>query len=263
MTQFKDRIKEIRKLKGKDLLANPKNWRLHPEHQLQGLRSALGSVGKVGALIAWESPDGLMLLDGHGRVELNPDEEWTVLILDIETQEEADKILMSYDSLGSLADINKVKFEALINFDADNYTGDILTSLSKSGLFNEVSFDGFNEDKSPVYTRKAEPPIYTPDCEKPSIDEMINVTKYTELMNEIEKAKLPEDIKTFLSYAATRHIVFRYDKIADYYAHSDKKIQELMENSALVIVDVNKAIEKGFVVLSSKFRELVSTLDDG
>lgn len=112
--KYADRIKEIRKIKGKDLLANPKNWRIHPEHQIKGLEAALGSVGKVGALIAWESPDGLMLLDGHGRVELNPDEEWTVLILDIETQEEADKILMSYDSLGEMAQMNDTSFSELL-----------------------------------------------------------------------------------------------------------------------------------------------------
>jgi hypothetical protein len=47
-----------------------------------------------------------------------------------------------------------------------------------------------------------------------------------------------------------RHIVFDYQKIADYYAHASKEIQELMEKSALVIIDFNKAIQNGYVKLS-------------
>ena len=37
----------------------------------------------------------------------------------------------------------------------------------------------------------------------------------------------------FLKLAASRHIVFYYGKIADYYAKADRDIQELMERSAL------------------------------
>lgn len=118
--KYADRIKEIRKIKGKDLLANPKNWRIHPEHQVKGLEAALGSVGKVGALLAWESPEGLMLLDGHGRVELNPEEEWTVLILDIDTEEEADKVLATFDTLTGLAEIDESLFtDVLASLDVD------------------------------------------------------------------------------------------------------------------------------------------------
>jgi ParB-like chromosome segregation protein Spo0J len=36
----------------------------------------------------------------------------------------------------------------------------------------------------------------------------------------------------------------------DFYAHSSKEIQELMEDSALVIIDFDKAIEKGYVKLT-------------
>ena len=56
--------------------------------------------------------------------------------------------------------------------------------------------------------------------------------------------------QAFLIYAAYRHTVFDYSKIADYYAHSSKEIQELMEDSALVIIDFDAAIEKGYVKLT-------------
>jgi len=61
---------------------------------------------------------------------------------------------------------------------------------------------------------------------------------------------LPEEIKAFLRAAAERHVVFNYANIAEFYAHADKGLQALMEDSALVIIDFNKAIEQGFVRLN-------------
>lgn len=60
----------------------------------------------------------------------------------------------------------------------------------------------------------------------------------------------------FLKLAASRHIVFNYENIADYYAIATKEMQELMEKSALVIIDFDKALEEGFVVLNDKMRKL-------
>ena len=50
--------------------------------------------------------------------------------------------------------------------------------------------------------------------------------------------------------SAERHTVFNFDKIADYYAHAKPEIQDLMEKSALVIIDFDKAIENGFVAVT-------------
>ena len=58
--------------------------------------------------------------------------------------------------------------------------------------------------------------------------------------------------------AASRHIVFNYAKIADYYAHADKEMQELMEQSALVILDIDDAIANGYVKLSKDIEKLIS-----
>lgn len=75
-------------------------------------------------------------------------------------------------------------------------------------------------------------------------------------MRKIEASNVKEEEKMFLRLAASRHIVFNYENIADYYAIADKEMQELMEDSALVIIDFNKALEKGFVVLNDKMRKL-------
>ena len=79
---------------------------------------------------------------------------------------------------------------------------------------------------------------------------MYNSTKTMELIREIENSSVDKEIKDFLRVAAFRHTTFNYEKIADFYSNADKEVQELMEKSALVIIDFEKAIENGFVELS-------------
>jgi hypothetical protein len=52
-----------------------------------------------------------------------------------------------------------------------------------------------------------------------------------------------------------RHNVFNYEKIADYYSHASPEMQALMERSALVIIDFEKAIELGYVRLCDEIRQ--------
>lgn len=108
------------------------------------------------------------------------------------------------------------------------------------------------------YSRKIEIPTYEPKNEKPPVYELFDIEKTNKLIDEIENSSCDKEIKTFLTIAAQRHIVFNYSKIADFYSHSDIETQNLMENSALVIIDFNKAIELGFVMLSEQIAEQYS-----
>ena len=108
------------------------------------------------------------------------------------------------------------------------------------------------------YSRKVEPPIYKPSNAKPSIAELFDDTRTQVLVRAIQAADyLTEDQRRFLTIAAQRHTVLHFNKIADYYAHSDERVQRLMEDSALVIIDFNRAIELGFVQLTKKIAEQV------
>ena len=100
--QIRDRIKELRRVNGRDLIPNPRNWRRHPQAQRDALGGVLAEVGFADALLARETPDGLMLLDGHLRLETLPDADLPVLVLDV-TEEEADKLLVTFDPLGAMA----------------------------------------------------------------------------------------------------------------------------------------------------------------
>jgi hypothetical protein len=99
----RDRIKELRRVPAAELIPNPKNWRVHPEAQQDGLRAMLERVGYADAVIARETDAGLMLIDGHLRAEITPDAIVPVLVTDL-TEAEADEVLATLDPLAALAE---------------------------------------------------------------------------------------------------------------------------------------------------------------
>lgn len=113
MTIIRDRIKELRRVRAGDLLPNPKNWRTHPKPQRDALAGILAEVGYADALLARETAAGLVLIDGHLRVETTPDQEVPVLVLDV-TEAEADLLLASLDPLAAMAGAAADKLEALL-----------------------------------------------------------------------------------------------------------------------------------------------------
>lgn len=108
------------------------------------------------------------------------------------------------------------------------------------------------------YTKKITAPTYEPKGEKPAVFELCETSKADELEREIMASSADEDTKAFLILAAKRHHVFNYEKIADFYAHSGKDVQALMEKSALVIIDFEKAIQYGYVKLSEEIEDIYS-----
>ena len=110
-----------------------------------------------------------------------------------------------------------------------------------------------NDEKK--YSSKIEAPIYEPKNRKPYVLELYDSSKTSRLINKITNSNVTEEEKSFLIEAAKRHTVFNYEKIADYYAHSSKEMQELMEQSALVIIDFKKAIQLGYVQMCDDIRK--------
>lgn len=112
--QIRDRIKDLRRVKASTLRPDPKNWRTHPKAQADALRGILAEVGYVDALMARELPDGsLQLVDGHLRAETTPDMEVPVLVVDL-NDEEAAKVLTTFDPLSAMAESNKEQLKSLL-----------------------------------------------------------------------------------------------------------------------------------------------------
>ena len=120
--------------------------------------------------------------------------------------------------------------------------------MKQSDLFSADFVDPADNEK---YTKKIQIPIYEPKNIKPNVIELVDKSKANRLIYEINSAGLGIDETYFLLEAAKRHNVFNYSKIADYYSHASKNMQKLMEKSALVIIDFDKAIQYGYAKLSN------------
>lgn len=114
-----------------------------------------------------------------------------------------------------------------------------------------------DEEQDDTYTDKTNIPQYDITGDVPDLSELVDEQKTNELLEEIENSGLAYDEKQFLIKAAQRHLVFNYKKVAEYYAAASEEMQELMEKSALVIIDYNDAIMNGYTKLSEKIKELV------
>ena len=132
-----------------------------------------------------------------------------------------------------------------LGFDLD------LTGFSAAEIKELMSGEDNADEDNSKYTKKIDAPTYEPSGDKPLIADIYDSTKYQELTAKIYgNADLSQEVKEFLLAAASRHIRFDFEQIAEFYAHSDPDLQQLMEDSALVIIDFDKAIANGYVKLS-------------
>ncbi len=112
--KIRNRIVETRTILGRDLVPNPRNWRVHGKAQADALRALLREIGIADALLTRELPDKrLMLIDGHLRADIMPDQEVTVLVLDL-NEEEADKLLLVLDPLAAIATADNQRLNELL-----------------------------------------------------------------------------------------------------------------------------------------------------
>ena len=107
------------------------------------------------------------------------------------------------------------------------------------------------------YSRSISIPQYEVKGDRPFIEELYSNEKVIKLLEHIKKSGVSEKEKKFLTIAAYRHYVFNYSRIAEYYASASKEMQELMEESALVIIDIDDAIKNGYVKYSKRIQQII------
>ena len=118
-----------------------------------------------------------------------------------------------------------------------------------------------NKDET-QYLRNIEIPTYQITGAEPTIAECVDVSTVKKLIKQIDESNVSEEQKEMLRICAYRHAVIHFDNIAEYYAHQDKEMQNLMEENALVIIDFDRAIEKGFVDMTDKLLRLIPNKDE-
>jgi DNA-binding transcriptional MerR regulator len=240
-----------------DLIPYARNSRTHSDAQISKIASSIREFGFINPVVT-DGKNGIVA--GHGRVmaanKLGLKEIPCVEASHLtEAQKRAYVIAdnrMALDA-GWDADMLKVELGELqsLNFDL------ALTGFELSEIKEFLS--GASSGLAADYTHKVDAPVYQPKGEKPQIGELLDRTRADELIQEIENSKVPKDVAAFLKAAASRHVVFNFEKIAEFYCHADKQTQALMENSALVIIDFKKAMQLGYV----KLKEEIAAAFDG
>ena len=237
-----------------ELIPHPKNPNTHPQRQLEMLSRNISELG-------WRAPVTVSkrsgyIVRGHGRMMaakyLGSDH------VRVDSQEyEAEAA-----ELADLIADNRLSELGVIDDDA---LKDALDALKEMDIDFELSgyelFDGDTagmvEDEDETYTKKINIPQYEITGECPELSELVKAEKSTELKAKIEAASVTDEEKAFLMVAADRHNAFDYRKIAEYYAHATPEMQRLMEDSALVIIDLENAIANGYVRLSDDIQSMI------
>jgi hypothetical protein len=111
---FKNRIVGHGEEKPDQLLANPGNWRIHPDDQRNELEKVLETVGWVQRIIVNRRTG--RVVDGHLRVDLamrRDEESVPVTYVDLSEEEER-LVLLTYDPLSALAGRDPDKLPELL-----------------------------------------------------------------------------------------------------------------------------------------------------
>ena len=236
-----------------ELIPYVNNSRKHSDKQVAQIAASIKEFGWTNPILV-DGDNGIIA--GHGRLmaarKLGMTEVPTIELSDLsESQKKA--YVIADNNLALNADwdeaLLKIELENLkdLSFDLDilAFDDEFLTNLSDE-----------EEDEENMYTQKVDIPTYEPSEIKPNVKDLYDDSKAFDLIEKIKASKLPQAEKDFLMLTAGRHVVLNFQLIADYYAHSERPVQQLMEDSALVIVDIDNAIANGWVNLSKKLDEI-------
>lgn len=90
-------------------------------------------------------------------------------------------------------------------------------------------------------------PVYEPSDIKPEITSCYDDSRTSNLLEEIDSSTADEGLKKLLRIRASFFTQFNFQKIADYFAHSDDETKQLIKKLGLVIVPPKEAQELGYV----------------
>ena len=166
MAAWNNRITGTGDEKPDQLMANPKNWRIHPRVQQEAVENALDQVGWVQQVIVNKTTGHLV--DGHLRVALAISRnEKTVPVVYVELSEtEEALVLASLDPLAGLAATDSDQLAALLaEVDAEgaglqNLLDDLAKSSAPFADLTEAGTIAGDEDFWPVIRLQVSPETY-------------------------------------------------------------------------------------------------------
>jgi hypothetical protein len=252
------------------LIPHPKNMHSHSPEQIDRLVKLIEYQGMRNPIIVQKGTN--LIVAGHGRLmALKKMGQDKVPVIEQEFESEAQlyAYMVSDNAIGKdtwasldLSAINTEMLDFGPGFDIDMFgIKDFVLDLSDISHGSDAA--PVSQEDLEKYSNKISSPVYTPKKETaPTMPELFSMEKYDALVKDIKAKELPWEVELFLISAASRHIVFNYENIAEFYCHQNLSVQDLMEKSALVIIDFKKAIEGGFVQLTEEIKEISGQNND-
>lgn len=225
----------------------------NPRDNASAVEPVANSIKEFGFKVPIVATSYGEIINGHTRFKASKLlglEKVPVIIADDLTDEQIKAFRLADNKTGELADWNEellAKELEKLDFNLEQFGFEKLAD----------EFDKKEDNEEDPYTSKITTPTYEPTGEEVYIQDLVDTTKRDELIRKIQTADIPRDIEEFLKNAAQRHLRFNYRNIAEYYASAPKEIQELFEDSALVIIDYNKAIENGYLKLTEAIESMI------
>lgn len=244
-----------------NLIFDPANARLHSEQNIEAIKRSLETFGQRKPIVL-DSKD--VVVAGNGTLQAARDLGWTeidtVSVPEDWSEDQIKAFAIADNRTAELADWNSEQL-SLSLADLEESGWDLkdlgFTKNELKDLIAESEREASLSDGD-AYTQTINVPQYEIVGEKPQLGEMLDTSKAKELETKIQLADIPDDVRAFLLAATYRHNVFNYRKIAEYYPHASAEIQELMEQSALIIIDANDAIRYGYANFMATIEDLES-----
>lgn len=225
-----------------------KNARKHSAEDVQYIVNSIEEFGMCDPIGIWGKNN--LVVEGHGRLLALKKLGYATapcIRLDHLSDEQRRAYALAHNRTAEMSewdgDLLAQEREDLIDFDFTDFG------------FNDLE-EKLEKDLSDAYSLNTNIPQYEVSGKKVSVDDLCDSDKTEELIEKIEASKISRQEKDFLIKAAGRHTVFNYKNIAEYYANASYDMQELMEESALVIIDIDDAIANGYCTLVEEIENL-------
>ena len=234
----------------KELKPYKKNAKKHDKKQVEQIANSIKEFGFTQPVIIDKNN---CVVAGHGRI-LGAKKAGLKQVPTVTLEELTEEQIKAYRLVDNK--LNESEWDSVLLAQELEEIKDLNMDLFGFDLAEEI------EQEESKYSMEINIPHYEVKGEMPDLSELVDKTKTNELLNNIKASNIPEEIKKFLRLGAYRHLKFNYSKIAEFYAQADKETQELMEQSALVIIDFDDALKNGYVQLSNKLFDLINEGDE-
>jgi hypothetical protein len=148
-----------------EFIANPKNWRTHPQKQRAAVKGSLNELGWIDTVIVNRQTG--YLIDGHERLwqALDADPETPVPFIEVDLSPEEEALaLATLDTTTGMATVDKDKLDELMQEIQTGEDGlqEMLAELAADEGIIPPDFQPVDESEQPRLDQKS--PVQCPHC---------------------------------------------------------------------------------------------------